>query len=105
MLVHLFNRLKIKWNIESNWQVFLIILVFTLAGPTVVFIKDWYFHLLAFDENTATITKTIAYLLFIFPAYQVLLLFYGFLLGQFHFFWEKEKALFRLIRGKGKIHK
>ena len=100
--LRVFNRLKTTWGIESYWHLFAILLVFTLAGPTVVFIRGWYFDLLSFDENTPKITKTIAYLLFIFPAYQILLLFYGFLLGQFNFFWEKEKALIRLITRRRK---
>jgi hypothetical protein len=32
------------------------------------------------------------------PAYQVLLLLYGFLLGQFAFFWAFEKRMFGRIR-------
>jgi len=97
VIVKIFNQLKAKWGIESNLQIIAILVVFTLAGPSVVFIKSWYFNLLGFDDSTSMTTKTIAYLLFIFPAYQILLLLYGFLLGQFRFFWEKEKALARMI--------
>ena len=104
MILKIFNKLKDKWGIHSNWQLGAILLVFTLAGPTVVFIKAWYFGILGFDENTRVITKTIAYLLFIFPAYQALLLAYGFLFGQFKFFWEKEKALARTIWKMGRNH-
>jgi hypothetical protein len=46
--------------------------------------------------------KTIAYILFVFPAYQVLLLTYGFILGQFSFFWEKEKKMARWVVSKFK---
>jgi hypothetical protein len=97
VFLKIFKQLKDKWGIDSNLQAVAILTVFTLAGPTVVLIKAWYYNLLGFDEATSTATKTIAYLLFIFPAYQVLLLLYGFLLGQFRFFWEKEKALARTI--------
>ena len=61
-------------GINSNLQILAILAVFTLAGPTVVFIRGWYFNLLGFDDTTPVAVKTIAYLLFIFPAYQVLLL-------------------------------
>jgi hypothetical protein len=101
-VIKLFNKLKARWGITSNWQILAIILVFSIAGPTVIYLRGLYFHFLGFDENTSMLTKTIAYLLFIFPAYQCLLLFYGFLLGQFKFFWKKEKALIRLIRGKSR---
>ena len=89
LMIKIFNKLKLKWGITSDWQVVTILIAFSLAGPTVIFIKGWYFDLLAFNDQTPTFVKTIAYLVFIFPAYQVILLIYGFLLGQFRFFWEK----------------
>lgn len=91
------ERLKNKWGLSSMWQVVLVLLTFSLAGSSVVFLKQWYFGALGFDEQTAFWLKAIAYLLFIFPTYQVLILAYGTLLGQFHFFWEKEKRLVRVI--------
>ena len=97
MIVKVFNQLKARWGINSNLQILAILAVFTLAGPTVVFIRGWYFNLLGFDDTTPVAVKTIAYLLFIFPAYQVLLLLFGFLFGQFRFFWEKQIALARMI--------
>jgi len=96
-VIHIFNQLKAKWGINSNLQILAILAVFTLAGPTVVLIKNWYFNILGFDDATSLTTKTIAYLLFIFPAYQILLLLFGFLLGQFRFFWDKQIALARII--------
>ena len=40
------------------------------------------------------------YLVVILPIYQVLLLGYGTLLGQFDFFWSKMKAVGRLVSGR-----
>jgi len=42
----IFNQLKAKWGIDSNLQVVAIFMVFTLAGPTVVLMKAWYFSIL-----------------------------------------------------------
>ena len=72
------------------------------SNESVVFLRKAYFNLLGFDHNTAFWLKTVAYLLFIFPAYQVLLLGYGTLLGQFRFFWAKEKAMFRALKNISK---
>jgi hypothetical protein len=91
------NRLKNKWGLTSSWQVLLILLTFSLAGSSVVVLKQWYFGALGFNEQTDFWLKAIAYLIFIFPAYQVLILAYGTLLGQFRFFWEKEKRLVQVI--------
>ena len=91
------NRLKEKWGIKSNLQILLILLAFTLAGSSVVVLKNWYFSWLNFTEQTSAWIKIPAYLIFIFPAYQALLLAYGTILGQFRFFWTKEKKLFLAI--------
>lgn len=97
-----FNNLKRKWKINSNWQLLLIFLVFSLAGFSVVKFRKLFFMLVGIEDDTALWIKTVTYILFIFPAYQLLLLLYGFLLGQFSFFWEKEKKLFKSITSRFK---
>jgi len=92
-----FEKLKYKWKINSNFQLLLIFIVFTLAGYSVVTFRKLFFMLVGIENDTAFWIKTVTYILFIFPAYQFLLLAYGFLLGQFAFFWEKEKKLFNAI--------
>jgi len=98
------SKLKRKWGVESPVQFGLILLVFSITGMTVVFLRQAFFELMGFDEQTSFWLKTVAYLLFIFPAYQILILVYGFLLGQFDFFWSKERRLFlflvRVFKGK-----
>ena len=89
----MFERLKEKWGIKRNIDIVLILICFSLAGSSVVFIKGYYFQFLGFTEQTPFWLKTIAYLLFIFPAYQLMLLGYAILLGQFPFFWAKGKTM------------
>ncbi len=91
-------KLMNKWQVQSIGQVLLILLTFSLTGSTVVFIRKVLFNFIGFTEATPFWIKTVTYILFIFPAYQILILVYGTLLGQFKFFWEKEKKL--LIRMK-----
>jgi hypothetical protein len=90
-------RLKVKWGLHSLMQVVAVLAVFTLTGSTVVWIRRFLFDVLGFDDTTPFWLKTVSYLLFIMPFYQLLLLAYGFLLGQFSFFWEKEKKLARRL--------
>lgn len=92
------EKLKIKWGLESLFQVIIVLLVFSITGTTVVFLRKTLFGWLGFDENTAFWIKTVAYILFMLPAYQILLLFYGSLFGQFEFFWKKEKKLLKGIK-------
>lgn len=92
-------QLQQKWAMSSVWQVIAVLVVFTLAGSTVVFLRKYLFVLLGFTPKTSFWWKVLTYLFFVFPAYQLLLLVYGFLLGQFSFFYQKEKKMMNwLIR-------
>jgi hypothetical protein len=93
-------KMQQRWQVENLWQVGLILLTFTLTGSTVVYLRKGLFYVLGYNGETAFWLKAITYLLFIFPAYQSLILVYGSLLGQFKFFWEKEKKLFLFIKTK-----
>lgn len=87
------QKMKEKWGLDSLFQVILIMIVFSLAGMSVLFLRKVFFNLIGFTETTPFWIKTVTYILFIFPAYQLMLMMYGFLLGQFSFFWEKEKKM------------
>jgi len=91
------DHLKRKWGITSPWQFWAIMLVFTLAGLAITQVRRPLFHLFGIAPETPFWIKTVVYLLSIFPLYQAFLLIFGTLLGQFRFFWEKEKAMGRWI--------
>jgi hypothetical protein len=91
------SRLKTKWGVKSAIRVVLILIVFSLTGMTVVLARPVIFSAFGFDESTPFLIKTITYILLIFPMYQILILVYGAMLGQFAFFWEKEKKLVKLL--------
>jgi len=91
------ERLKEKWGLKSLFQVIVVLIVFSLTGMTVVLIRPIIFSWFHFDEQTSLWLKTITYILLIFPMYQILILVYGTIFGQFAFFWEKEKKLFKAL--------
>lgn len=90
-------KLQTKWGLASLWQVVLVLLVFACTGFTVMLIKNPILDLLGIDMSTGGFWKSLLYFMLVLPLYQLILLMYGFLFGQFTFFWEKEKRLFRLI--------
>jgi hypothetical protein len=92
------NRLKKKWNIERNVDFFMIMLVFSLAGMMIVYERRPLFHILGITAATPFWIKCLAWLTIVFPTYQINLIIFGFLLGQFSFFWKKEKQLGRFFR-------
>jgi hypothetical protein len=93
------NRLQDRWNLKSGWQVAIVLIVFACTGFTVLFLKKPLFRLIRASEEYYTLL-TILYYILILPIYNLILLFYGFLFGQFNFFWEFEKRMFGRFRGK-----
>lgn len=92
------GRLQEKWALNSIYQVLIVLLVFSLTGSTVVFVRKAFFGWIGFDETTSMWMKTVTYIAFVMPAYQFLLLFYGAIFGQFTFFWNKEKKMLQRIQ-------
>ena len=93
----LLKRLQHKWQLKSIRQVLLVLLAFACTGFTVLLIKQPIFDFLGVDMSSGGFWKTVLYLLLVLPLYQVLLLAYGFVFGQFSFFWRKEKKFFQRI--------
>lgn len=92
------EKLKQRWGVTSAGQVILILIVFACTGFSVLFIKQPLYDLAGITPQTSAWIKVPFYLLTVLPAYQVLLLVYGFLFGQFRFFWNFEKRMFNRIR-------
>ncbi|MBX2899790.1 MAG: prolipoprotein diacylglyceryl transferase [Cyclobacteriaceae bacterium] len=87
------TRLQQRWKVKSVAHVFIILLVFACTGFTVLLIKRPLFALW-FPDGNIPLSASIAYWILIFPVYNLFLLFYGFLFGQFRFFWDFEKRFF-----------
>lgn len=94
------ERLKTKWGITSTWQVIAILLTFSLAGMSITQIRPLVWALFGFTAETSMWIKVPTYLIMIFPTYQIMLMVFGTLLGQFSFFWAKEKAMLRFLMGR-----
>jgi len=95
-----FSRLKEKWGVNAK-QAVIILIVFALTGTTIMFLKKPVVEF--FTGGEKSLTFSILYFILILPIYNVFLLIYGFLLGQFQFFWEYEKKFFnRMFRRKKK---
>jgi len=94
------EKLSEKWQIKTTGQFWRIMTVFSLAGLNVALFRKPIFYALGLTSTTALWLKTFIYILFVIPIYQISLLFYGLILGEFNFFWEKEKKLGRFLLKK-----
>jgi hypothetical protein len=90
------DKLKQRWNLSSTFQVVVVLVVFACTGFSVYFLKRPLLHLLTGRETPSTV-GTILYYILILPVYNILLLGYGFVFGQFDFFWQFEKRFFNRI--------
>lgn len=93
------QKLQSRWNTKSITQVIVILFVFALTGTTVVYIAKpllkWFFQ----PDPIPTWAK-ISYYILILPIYNLILLGYGFIFGQFKFFYEFEKRFLNRFKRK-----
>ena len=103
------DRFKQRWGIQSNFQLVVILIVFAVTGSSAAYISKPILAFIGIDrESTSAWIYWPLYIILIFPFYQVLLVFFGFIFGQFAFFWAFEKKMLRstgfgfLVRDKKK---
>lgn len=95
------DRLQSHWQLNSITQVIKVLIVFACTGFTVMFLKQPIVEYLTENSETNVWFSVIYYIL-ILPIYNVFLLFYGFIFGQFSFFWAFEKRMWNRMTGKKK---
>jgi hypothetical protein len=90
----MFEKLKKRWNIKSNFQVAVIFVVFAITGSSTIYVKRVFYEIIGITPETQLWIKVLLYLPVILIIYNVLLLFIGFMFGQFQFFLNFEKKFF-----------
>jgi hypothetical protein len=88
------NRLKAKWNITSNFQLILILIVFSITGSLSIVVGKPVLEFIGLNKEA--VSPWLFWplrILVIFPIYQILILIVGAIFGQFKFFWAFEKKM------------
>ncbi len=95
MKINMFmKKLKDKWNIKSNFQLIIILIVFAITGSTSLVVSEPILEFLGITSTSmSSWIFTPLRLIIVFPVYQLLILVIGFLFGQFNFFWQLEKKM------------
>lgn len=100
----LFKKLENKWVVTYKWEMIRIFIVFAFTGTSSVFVGKPIIKFLGITQDS--LNPFVYWFLYIFIGlvfYQILLLFFGWLFGQFKFFWEFEKKMLsRFTGGKNK---
>ena len=85
---------KEKWGITSNFQLAIILLVFSITGSVAVLVAKPVLDLVGLDKEALSPWVFWPIRIFIiFPIYQVLIVLIGAIFGQFKFFWAFEKKM------------
>lgn len=86
------EKLKQRWNIDSNWAIVAIFIVFAINGSFASWVAKPLTAFLGLDKETVSgFIYWPLRILLIFPVYQLTLPIVGWLFGQFKFFWAFEK--------------
>jgi hypothetical protein len=97
------QKLKERWGITNNFQLIIIFFVFAITGSSSVYVAKPFLNLIGLE--LANFPETwwgeplywILRILLIFPFYQILLVLFGWLFGQFKFFWAFEKKMLKRL--------
>lgn len=92
------NKLEKKWIVNQRWELIRIFLIFALTGSSSVIVGRPFIKLLGVSKDNLHIS--VYYALFIVISlvfYQILLLLWGWILGQFDFFWRFEKKMLKRL--------
>lgn len=95
------QKLKERWGIDNNFQLVIIFVVFAITGSSSVYVAKPFLKFIGLESGNFPDTwwGPILYwtlrILLIFPFYQILLVAYGWLFGQFKFFWAFEKKMLK----------
>ncbi len=95
------KKLKERWGITSTFQIIVIFIVFAVTGSSAVYVAKTLLRWIGLQPETFSgsgwgpwVYWTLR-ILIIFPIYQVLLVFFGWIFGQFAFFWNLEKKMLK----------
>lgn len=98
LCIFFINKLENKWIVNQRWELIRIFLIFALTGSSSVFVGRPFIKLLGVSKDNLHIS--VYYALFIVISlvfYQILLLFWGWILGQFDFFLRFEKKMLKRL--------
>lgn len=82
-----FKKLENKWQVQFRWEFIAIFLCFAVTGSTAGRVSNPLMEIIGLSRETTTAwLYWPVRILLIFPVYQVLLLVYGWIFGQYAFF-------------------
>ncbi|MEP5254078.1 DUF6787 family protein [Winogradskyella rapida] len=95
-ILFIFKKLEKKWILDYKWEMIRVFMVFAITGSSSLFVGRPLIYAIGITkENLNPILYWFLFLIIGLIFYQILLVSYGWLFGQFKFFWEFEKKMLR----------
>ena len=92
----MFQYLKEKWNLKSNFQLVIILIVFAITGSSSLYISKPLMEFLSISTDSMNIISYwILRFIIVTIVYQFVLLVVAFVFGQFNWFWNFEKKMLK----------
>jgi hypothetical protein len=92
----LFKKLEKKWILDNKWEMIRVFIVFAVTGSSSLYVGRPIIKLMGITkENLNPVIYWILFIIIGLIFYQILLVTFGWLFGQFKFFWEFEKKMLR----------
>ncbi|MDG5491928.1 DUF6787 family protein [Psychroserpens sp. SPM9] len=99
----IFKKLENKWVVDYKWEMIRIFIVFAITGSSSMLIGKPIMQFIGITkENLNPILYWVLFIIIGLIFYQILLVMFGWLFGQFQFFWEFEKKMLKRF-GLGKF--
>ena len=92
------TKFKLKYGIESNYQLIVIFIVFGITGSTAALISDPLMDLINIKKSDLNFFVYWAVRIIVITfVYQIILLLVALIFAQFKFFWNFEKKMLKRI--------
>ncbi|WP_405571380.1 DUF6787 family protein [Winogradskyella sp. Asnod2-B02-A] len=92
----IFKKLEKKWILDYKWEMIRVFMVFAITGSSSLIVGRPIIKFIGITkENLNPILYWFLYIIIGLVFYQILLVTFGWLFGQFKFFWEFEKKMLR----------
>ena len=96
VVLFIFKKLENKWIVEQRWEIIRIFIVFAITGSSSLFIGRPIIYAIGITkENLNPFIYWVLFIIIGLVFYQILLVTFGWLFGQFKFFWEFEKKMLK----------
>ncbi|WP_425075502.1 DUF6787 family protein [Psychroserpens sp. S379A] len=101
----IFKKLEHKWILDYKWEMIRVFIVFAITGSSSMYVGRPIMKLIGITkENLNPFIYWVLFIIIGLIFYQILLVAFGWLFGQFKFFWAFEKKMLKRF-GLGKLIK